>query len=358
MTDFVIQFLNYTSIVSKKVSMDPEVFDTRSFPRSQQFEAWEQWYGRIFDTTPLRPVSEGFEAKHLTWRLDGFAFSRVAAPAIAGERSRAHIYRDSVDHWVITLTTRGTHKVLTRDIVAKPALGVPFVQSLADPMKSERSDYDRVQLYLARDDFREIAALMDAARDVPLDTPNGNLLAEYLLLLERCLPTLQKEVAQDLKDAVRAMVAACIKPTADRMAAAARPIRASRQELVRRAVERRLRASALGTDMLCAEVGMSRSQLYRLLDGEGGVARYIQHKRLGAAYSELRDTTNRKSISAIAFDLCFSDASSFSRMFRRQFGVSPSDVRAASFGQLAPRLAANDRTLLRSENFGDLIRFL
>lgn len=338
--------------------MNPEVFDTRYLPRSQQFEAWEQWYGRVFDTAPLRPVSEGFEAKHLTWRLDGFAFSRVAAPAIAGKRSYTHIHRDSVDHWVITLTKRGTHKVLTRDIVAEPALGIPLVQSLADPMESERSDYDRVQLYLGRDDFREIAVVLDAARDIPLDSSNGRLLAEYLLLLERSLPTLEKEAAQGLKDALRAMVAACIKPTADRMAEAATPIRSSRLELIRRAVERRLRVSALGAAMLCAEVGMSRSQLYRLLDGEGGVARYIQNKRLAAAYSELRDTTNPKSISAIAFGLCFSDASSFSRTFRRQFGVSPSDVRAASFGQQLPVLASTDRKLLKPESFGDLIRVL
>lgn len=338
--------------------MDPEVFDTRCLPRSQQFEAWEQWYGRVFDTVPLRPESEGFEARHMTWRLDGFAFSRVAAPAIAGKRSRTHIHRDSVDHWVITLTKRGTHKVLTRGIVAEPALGVPLVQSLADPMESERSDYDRVQLYLGRDDFREIAAMMDAARDIPLDSPNGRLLAEYLLLLERSLPALEKGTSQGLKDALRAMVAVCIKPTADRIVEAATPIRASRLELVRRAVERHMRVSALGAAMLCKEVGMSRSQLYRLLDGEGGVARYIQNKRLEAAYSELRDTANIKSISVIAFDLCFPDASSFSRMFRRRFGISPSDVRGASFGQLIQAHASDDRLLLKPESFGDLIRFL
>lgn len=338
--------------------MDPEVFDTRYLPRSQQFEAWKQWYGRVFDTVPLRPELQGFEAKHLTWRLDGFAFSRVTAPGVSGRRSRMLIHRDSIDHWVITLTKRGTHKVLAGDIVAEPAPGVPLVQSLADPMESERSDYDRVQLYLGRDDFREIAAVMDAARDVPLDSPNGRLLAEYLLLLERSLPTLEQGAAQGLKDALRAMVAACIKPTADRIVEAATPIRASRLELVRRAVERRLRVSALDAAMLCKEVGMSRSQLYRLLDGEGGVARYIQSKRLVAAYEELRDGENPKPISAIAFELCFPDASSFSRMFRRQFGISPSDVRGASFGRLIQAHTSNDRLLLKPESFGDLIRFL
>ena len=232
------------------------------------------------------------------------------------------------------------------------------MQSLADPMESRRSDYDRVQLYLARDDFSDIATLMDAVRDVPLDTPGGRLLAEYLLLLERNIPALQKEEAQGLKAAVRAMVAACVRPTADRLAEAAVPIRASRLELVRRAVERRLRVSTLDTSMLCAEVGMSRSQLYRLLEGEGGVARYIQHRRLAAAYSELDDATNPRSISEIAFELCFSDASSFSRAFRREFGLSPSDVQARPPTRSNRTSATNDKRLLKSNDFGDLIRYL
>lgn len=41
-------------------------------------------------------------------------------------------------------------------------------------------------------------------------------------------------------------------------------------------------------------------------------------------------------IGAIAESLCFADASSFSRAFRREFGMSPSDVRAATLSGLRP----------------------
>lgn len=338
--------------------MDPEVFDTQSLPSSQQFDAWQQWYGPIFDTKPHRPVSEGFAARHLSWRLDGFAFSSVTGPAVDGWRHPVHIRRNPVDHWVVTVTKRGTHKVLIGDVLVEPRPGVPFVQSLADPMASRRSDYDRLQLYLARDDFKEIAALMDAVRDIPLEGPIGTVLTEYLLLIESSLPSLQKREIQGLKDAVRAMVAACVSPTADRVAEAAIPINVSRMGLVRRAIERHLQNPTLGTDMLCRKVGMSRSQLYRLLEGEGGVVRYIQRKRLEVSYSRLSDIMNTASISEIAKDVCFPDATSFSRAFRREFGLSPSDVRAASFGQTLSAPAMRDRPLTISQNFGDLMRYL
>jgi hypothetical protein len=44
----------------------------------------------------------------------------------------------------------------------------------------------------------------------------------------------------------------------------------------------------------------SRSQLYRLLEGEGGVARYIRRRRLSESFAILCDTSNNFSIASIA----------------------------------------------------------
>jgi AraC-like DNA-binding protein len=75
---------------------------------------------------------------------------------------------------------------------------------------------------------------------------------------------------------------------------------------------------------------MSRSKLYRLMETEGGVARYIQRQRLLEAYTLLSDRSVNRTITAIAEELCFADTSGFSRAFRREFGASPRDVRATS----------------------------
>jgi AraC-like DNA-binding protein len=75
---------------------------------------------------------------------------------------------------------------------------------------------------------------------------------------------------------------------------------------------------------------MSRSQLYRLLEGEGGVIRYIHGHRLRAIHAALSNPADDRSIAAIAETCGFYEPSTFSRTFRREFGVTPSEVRAAS----------------------------
>ena len=77
-------------------------------------------------------------------------------------------------------------------------------------------------------------------------------------------------------------------------------------------------------------MGISRSRLYRLFEPYGGVNHYIQHRRLLHAYAALADPNDHRRILDIAEERGFDDAAEFSRAFRREFGYSPSEVRAAS----------------------------
>ena len=321
--------------------MIPETFATHSLPLAEQFEVWRSWYGPVFDSVPRVPIEEGFQAKVVSWILDGFTVSRVSAQAVNGVRTRAHIRRSPVDHWVVTCYTRGRTKIGMPSTSLEPVLRAPFIVSLAEEVTTERNnDNNRVQFHLARDRFQKIAAMLDAARGVPLNSPQGRLLADYMLLLERNLPSLAPEDAPRLRNAVEAMLEACLAPYAGKLVKASSQINATLMERVRCVVGRHLRAPSLGPDMLCREAATSRSQLYRLLEGEGGVARYIQRRRLAESFTPLSDTANTLSIGGIAEVLCFADSSSFSRAFRREFGMSPGDVRTASLCGLPPAAPA------------------
>jgi AraC-like DNA-binding protein len=92
------------------------------------------------------------------------------------------------------------------------------------------------------------------------------------------------------------------------------------------------------------------------LEGEGGAAHYIQHLRLSESFAILCDTSSNLPIGRIAESLCFADASSFSRAFRREFGTRPSDVRAAALVGLAPAPASRDLPGSGAHNFSDCLR--
>lgn len=311
-------------------------FSTRELTKPRQLEAWRDWYADSFEVTPLDDPDRGFAGESEVWKLDGLALVRVSAPPLRATRTKSLIRRDPTDHWVITIGERtATGLMLESDQMSVPA-GMPFVLSLGDFSASQRGLDDRLQLLIARDKFRAIAPALDAARGQTLSTPLGSMLAEYIRLLHRHLPGLTDEEAQSVPQAVAAMVAACAEPSADRMNAAHGQISATLKDKARRCILRNLRSPKLGPSMLCRELGMSRSSVYRLLEAEGGVARYIQRHRLAESFAQLNDPSNTKPVVAIADELGMVDSSAFSRAFRRQFGVSPTDVRGAARAGLAP----------------------
>jgi AraC-like DNA-binding protein len=268
------------------------------------------------------------------------------------------IRRNPVDHWVITLSHRTTMAVRTGDAALEAPPGVPLVLSLGNEMVSERRQDDRLLFYLPRDSFREIAPTLDAACGTVLNSPLGKLLADYMALLVRILPDLTPEDLPRLTASFRAMVEACIAPSPNRAAIVASQIDLGRLEKVRRAVRSHLHSPSLGPAMLCCQLATSRSQLYRLMEGAGGVTHYIKRQRLMAGYAALCDPSNTRPIAAIADELCFADGSGFSRAFRHEFGMSPSDARAASLAGLAPAAMPKARVDPERRKLGDYLRFL
>jgi AraC-like DNA-binding protein len=271
------------------------------------------------------------------------------------------IRRNPVDHWAIAVNKGRDVEYNVRGSSVPVPAGVPFVFSMADEMASTRSrrDLARCYFFLSRDNFGSVAALLDAASGTALATPEGKLLADYMTLLASNLPELASEDGPRLVTAVEAMLGACLAPSAARLAFAEKPIDSILRERVRRAVRTHLHSPSLGPDKLCREAATSRSQLYRLLESEGGVAHYIQRQRLSESFTLLCDVSNLLPVAKIAELLCFADASSFSRAFRREFGMSPSDVRAASVTGPLPALPPSKDARHRGvHSFGDCLRGL
>lgn len=98
----------------------------------------------------------------------------------------------------------------------------------------------------------------------------------------------------------------------------------------------------LSPEKLCRDLNISRSRLYRIFAPSGGISNYIRRQRLLRTRDILSDDKDRRSISLIAEEWGFMDPSTYSRTFRREFGMTPKEARETGWLRIneAPRLSA------------------
>ncbi|WP_198372796.1 helix-turn-helix domain-containing protein [Roseomonas rosulenta] len=308
----------------------PAAFSTHDLPADLQFDAWRDQCASLVEmVAPASPAS-GYAAAHRVWNLGGMALSDVQAPAASWRRTAAHIRRDSLDHWVISLSRAGDQVLRTDTACATAPAGIPYVFSLHEPFDGRREDMDWIAFFVSRDLFPDLGPTIDAALHAPLDGPLGRLLGTHLEQLAQELPRMTEADLARAAPATRAMIAACVTGAAGPLHAAAHHIEQTRLARIKTIIRKNLRSPTLGPRRLCQLGEVSRSQLYRLFEPFGGVARYIQAERLRQAERAISDPEERRDIVRIAEGLGFYDASSFSRAFRREFGTTPRDMRAAA----------------------------
>jgi AraC-like DNA-binding protein len=335
-------------------TVGPAVFNTDGLRPSDQLAAWREWFNPVFDIQALGDGKEGFAAENLVWSLGGVLMTRALAPAARVSRSRTNIRKSAIDHWVISYCRNGSTVVEIGDDRISAPPRVPYIWSLGQPFASERSRVERIQLILPRDEFQGLAAIFDKASGTSLTNPLGRLLGDYMLALDRWVPEMNAEDVSRLSAGVRGMISACIMPSPDRLAVAEQGINSARKERVRRIVAQNLRSPQLTPETICKLAGLSRSLLYRLFENNGGIVHYVQRQRLQEAYTMLSDAMNTKRIHEIALELCFQDASSFSRAFHLEFECTPSAVRIAAIGG-APQIVKEHANTEMRARFGDLL---
>jgi len=317
-------------------------FSTADLPLRDQLAAWRAWFEPVYgDVIPTEPEAGGFAGECVMLSLGEVAMGRVDAPGLRAVRRPSDIRRDPVDHWVLAVGRGTPTQIVTPDGVQTIPARAPFIVSLGDPIESTRQSDGRLHLYLARDRFAAIAPLLDRARNRPIRGAAGQMLTDYLLLIEKWLPALSEAEVPRLFDAMAAMIGGCLALESRPEPDVASQVRLTRIERARQVIRRHLGSAGLGPAVLCRALSLSRSELYRLFEGEGGVMRYIQRQRLLACHAALSDPAEHRTIAAIGEAHGFTDTSVFGRSFRQMFGATPGEVRAAaSVGAATPAAAA------------------
>lgn len=297
-------------------------FTTLAFPAVDQFEAFQFAFDGVMETSAVQGRFDFFPASQMVWDLGRLVFTRTKLPGKGYCHRRKHLNKHALDHWYIILPLRSS----ALDGPYAAANSIPELHCLATSLEAEIDDDGMLMLFIPYDLFNS-TVMLDRMLDVRFEGGLGRLLADYLFLLDRSLSQLQTAEIPYVVEATRSLVAACLAPTRDGLAEAQGPIDATLLRRARRLVDGKLASPDLTSDMLCAELGVSRSRLYRLFEPLGGIASYIRRQRLLRIRTALSDSLDGRSISRIAGHWGFVDASAFSRTFRHEFGISPKEAR-------------------------------
>lgn len=167
------------------------------------------------------------------------------------------------------------------------------------------------------------------------EEPHARLLANYMKALEHVARDIQIKDVAAITDSMLRMVANCLinaKPE--------RPSKVSNDDTsnvkisllqIKHAIDAQIEIPSLGLDSLMQQFHVSRATIYRMFEPLGGVATYIQNRKLDYAYRELSKHGEKKhNVSKLAYKLGFSHPPAFSRAFKAKFGIKPSEVKMLS----------------------------
>ncbi len=303
--------------------------DTRKLPLKRAVQFWQESAGSLYDVKILQP--EAFYTTHCTFRLGELLLTYCASVAQKLSRSSYRVGTDGYDHFEVQFYLAGHWSRQDGRQEAQAAPGDLIIHDTAQAHAGSIGDFTNLTLFVPRPLLAPLLNNPDEhnMRVLAADEPMVELLRGHVDNLWRALPLLNATQA-----------AALAAPTVELIAATLNGIKredASRGVSVAQLAEirRYINAHALDPNMsparIAAAFGISLRKLTYLFSSEGGVATFLQKRRLNLARAALRDPAQvHKSIAEIGLEHGFLYAHNFTRAFQRLHGLTPREIRAVA----------------------------
>ena len=307
-------------------------FDSAEVPPGEGRARWQALVDAYDVTLPPGVAEADFAVASQSWLVGEVVITQGRLTPVRLSRDAARIAADGRDTFTVGLVTEGR---LEGDFDGRPCElrpGQLCVIDFARPWSAVTSDTAFILLLVPRPALMALAPGAGDLHGRRLEGTTARIVTEHLLSLVRHLGQAAAADAPVLQRATLHMVAESLATLAPEPARAPGPGRRRVAERVRRYVEAHLDRPDLSPQVLAAALGVSRASLYRAFDGGGGVAGYVQRRRLEAAHVALSNAAETRGVAELALACGFLSHAHFSTAFRRRFGYAP---RAARRGPAA-----------------------
>lgn len=307
-------------------------FSTNALPKSDRLAAWHEDISVIFDveaaaSTDMDTFYAHFDLYHfghsITAKLDSSTARYV--------RTRKKAASDGMDSILVQLFLEGGVQFGVENRTTYANTGDIVIFDLAQPVDNINRKFRHITMVWPRTSIEEVEPNVHRwhGQCLPKHRPSTVLLKQHMLSSYELAPRFSQQEGLRVEASALALLGAAMNGQELMMEKDDAP--AMKEMLtyqIKRYIRQNLGSVDLSPDQIAAHFGISRRQLYNLLQPVGGVTRYQTHLRLQRCLADLQNPQNAKlHISEIAYRWGFNNLATFNRNFRNSFGMKPSETR-------------------------------
>ena len=315
-------------------TQQPLCFSSDDFPSSElALERFRKLAEYICDVILLGELKD-FHVSSATLHLGGAVMIEARSSALRYDRTPRHVML-GIDHFQVVMYLRGGAEFVASNRTYLQRAGDIGVIDMGKPsmtreMQGEDGTTQGLSFVMPRailEPMLGAATNAPTIRIIPREAPYVRMLTDYILSLRRSAAALTHVESQAALNALAQLVAGACNRTLEAEPFTDEISQDSLRARIKTHIEDNIGLPSLGVEALCSEFGLSRAGLYRFFAPQSPIS-YIQQRRLHRAYAILISPAFRAwRILDVALECQFASDATFIRAFRRQFGLSPGEVR-------------------------------
>lgn len=313
---------------------------TRNVAPDRRLAFWNQQIAGTLPDLEVRPVADNpFDANILATEFAGMKFMQIACTP-SRVRHMPSMSRSTLDSsFLIHLQRYGTSLHRARGVETSLSPGDFLLCDDVLPYEQvHTAQHDVLVIRVPQAALRRRLPTPETFlnRRIPGNEGTGGLVSRFISNFWELSQTgIETSSAERIAESICDLLATVFIDT-DRRPLQGSTVQSMWRVRICRYIDQHLSDPELTPARIAAHFRVSPRYLHKLFSGqEEALCKYMLHRRLEGARRSLEDRAqNPKTVSTIAFEWGFSNATHFARVFRDYFGTSPTEVR----GMQGPRV--------------------
>jgi AraC-like DNA-binding protein len=307
-------------------------FSTDELPEQDRLAYWREHYGHVMLRVDIEPApGQVFQARNRTLALPGLQLLEGASSPVRITRDGRYL-DDGNDDIVFAINRSGSAIIQSGGRTQSLRDHEAILLSCGEAATFDRTSFGQsFTLRVPRATLEKTVIRIDDALMRPIRGDRGalGLLENYAGWLLNAAPSLERPLLNLSIQHVQDLLALTIGPVADVDLAKMRGLKAARLKLAKSFIVAQSHRRDMSISAVAASINVTPRYVQRLFEAEGTTfSEFLIGQRLARAHRMLcNPTASQTAISTIAYDVGFGDLSYFNRRFRRQYGLTPRDVR-------------------------------